>query len=91
MLTSFIEFVPQTATNVAKMLDMAHKTFANAGRHTDAAKLLLVLSDGRGIFNEGQGDQNFQILLEFMCQKLQVCYNSESNNTNLQPVTSSAK
>ena len=44
----------QTATNVAKMLDMAHKTFANAGRHSDAAKLLLVLSDGRGIFNEGQ-------------------------------------
>ena len=40
------------------MLDMAHKTFANAGRHTDAAKLLLILSDGRGIFNEGQGNQN---------------------------------
>jgi midasin len=36
------------------MLDMAHKAFLNAGRNADAAKLLLILSDGRGIFNEGQ-------------------------------------
>jgi hypothetical protein len=44
----------QTATNVAKMLDMAHKAFSAASRQSDAAKLLLILSDGRGIFNEGQ-------------------------------------
>ena len=49
----------QTATHVAAMLAMARKAFANCTANTSSKtmifeKLLIIISDGRGIFNEGK-------------------------------------
>jgi midasin len=49
----------QTATHIAAMLAMARKAFANSAAGTSSKtiifeKLLIIISDGRGIFNEGK-------------------------------------
>ena len=49
----------QTATHVAAMLGMARKAFTNCTTNTTSKsiifeRLLIIISDGRGIFNEGK-------------------------------------
>ncbi|GAB6026519.1 hypothetical protein CHUAL_012942 [Chamberlinius hualienensis] len=44
----------QKKTNISQMLDLAVQSFFGTRGSTNAAQLLIIISDGRGIFNEGK-------------------------------------
>lgn len=43
----------QKKTMIGQLLDYIIEIFSSQGSHSDDAKLLTILSDGRGIFSEG--------------------------------------